>query len=61
MKSKQKNLLSTYSNDNTKFEGIWKLSNLAVPLHQDPGKDFLEVSDALLQEIAKLLKFPVKF
>jgi hypothetical protein len=61
MKSKQKNLLSTYSNDNTKFEGIWKLSNLAVPLDQDPGKDFLEVSDALLHQIAKLLKFPVKF
>ncbi|PNY09406.1 FAD/NAD(P)-binding oxidoreductase-like protein [Trifolium pratense] len=59
MKSKHKDLLSTYSNDNTKFEGTWRLSNLAVPLDQDPGKDFLQVSDALLQEIAKLLKFPV--
>ncbi|XP_031121894.1 uncharacterized protein LOC116024984 [Ipomoea triloba] len=42
-----------------KFEGIWRLSNLGVSVHTDPGKDFLDVSDALLQEIAKVLDFPV--
>lgn len=43
-----------------KFEGIWRLSKLAVPVRDDPGKDFLGVSDGLLQEIAKVLEFPVK-
>lgn len=43
-----------------KFEGIWRLSKLSVSVHKDPGKDFLGVSDALLQEIAKVLEFPVK-
>ncbi|XP_019170755.1 PREDICTED: uncharacterized protein LOC109166277 [Ipomoea nil] len=42
-----------------KFEGVWRLSNLGVSVHTDPGKDFLDVSDALLQEIAKVLDFPV--
>ncbi|KAH0649716.1 uncharacterized protein Cbei_0202 [Solanum tuberosum] len=42
-----------------KFEGIWRLSKLSVSVHKDPGKDFLGVSDALLQEIAKVLEFPV--
>lgn len=42
-----------------KFEGFWRLSKLGVLVHNDPGKDFLGVSDALLQEIAKVLEFPV--
>nr|XP_016437513.1 PREDICTED: uncharacterized protein LOC107763540 isoform X2 [Nicotiana tabacum] len=42
-----------------KFEGIWRLSKLNVSVHKDPGKDFLDLSDALLQEIAKVLEFPV--
>ncbi|CAH9093321.1 unnamed protein product [Cuscuta europaea] len=42
-----------------KFEGIWRLSNLGVSALSDPGKDFIYVSDALLQEIAKVLEFPV--
>ncbi|CAH9144510.1 unnamed protein product [Cuscuta epithymum] len=42
-----------------KFEGIWRLSNLGVSALSDPGKDFIYISDALLQEIAKVLEFPV--
>ncbi|KAF9662723.1 hypothetical protein SADUNF_Sadunf18G0084000 [Salix dunnii] len=42
-----------------KFDGIWRLSKLAVSVQNDPGKDFLGVSDGLLQEIAKAIKFPV--
>ncbi|KAF5469424.1 hypothetical protein F2P56_013501 [Juglans regia] len=42
-----------------KYDGIWRLSNLGVPVHRDPGKDFLGVSDGLLAAIAKVLKFPV--
>uniref|UniRef100_A0A5B7C0W9 Uncharacterized protein n=1 Tax=Davidia involucrata TaxID=16924 RepID=A0A5B7C0W9_DAVIN len=42
-----------------KFHGFWRLSKLGVSVHKDPGKDFLGVSDALLEEIAKVLEFPV--
>ncbi|KAK2999562.1 hypothetical protein RJ639_023746 [Escallonia herrerae] len=42
-----------------KFVGFWRLSKLGVSVYNDPGKDFLDISDALLQEIAKVLKFPV--
>ncbi|KAK4848608.1 hypothetical protein QYF36_015123 [Acer negundo] len=42
-----------------KFEGFWRLSKLSVSVHTDPGKDFLGVSDGLLQQIAKVLEFPV--
>ncbi|KAK1566644.1 hypothetical protein Q3G72_002401 [Acer saccharum] len=42
-----------------KFEGLWRLSKLSVSVHTDPGKDFLGVSDGLLQQIAKVLEFPV--
>ncbi|XP_073289613.1 uncharacterized protein [Primulina huaijiensis] len=42
-----------------KIEGIWRISNLAISVHEDPGKDHWEVSEALLQEIAKVLEFPV--
>ncbi|KAL8488633.1 hypothetical protein ACS0TY_024794 [Phlomoides rotata] len=41
------------------LEGVWRLSRLGVPVHDDPGKDFWGVSDALLKEIAKILEFPV--
>lgn len=44
-----------------KFEGIWRLSKLGVPVDKDPGKDFVGVSEALLEEIAKVLEFPVFF
>uniref|UniRef100_A0A0E0L2I2 FAD-binding domain-containing protein n=1 Tax=Oryza punctata TaxID=4537 RepID=A0A0E0L2I2_ORYPU len=39
--------------------GYWRLSKLAVPARDDPGKDFAGVSPPLLQAIAKALKFPV--
>ncbi|KAE9608320.1 hypothetical protein Lal_00026239 [Lupinus albus] len=58
LKSKNKEILSD-SKDKDKFEGTWRLFKLAVPLDQDPGKDFIVISDPLLQEIAKALKFPV--
>ncbi|XP_037494698.1 uncharacterized protein Cbei_0202 [Jatropha curcas] len=56
LKLKHKEVLSDVKN---KFEGIWRLSKLAVSVENDPGKDFLGVSDGLLQEIAKAIKFPV--
>ncbi|RDX94412.1 hypothetical protein CR513_23198, partial [Mucuna pruriens] len=58
LRTKHKDLLSD-SKEKSKFEGTWRLFKLAVPLDQDPGKDSLHVSDGLLQEIAKVLKFPV--
>ncbi|XP_073132868.1 uncharacterized protein [Henckelia pumila] len=42
-----------------KLEGIWRISKLAVSVHEDPGKDHWGISGALLQEIAKVLEFPV--
>ncbi|KAE9462545.1 hypothetical protein C3L33_05536, partial [Rhododendron williamsianum] len=54
LKSKQK----TQIDEADKFEGFWRLYKLGVPVHRDPGKDFLGVSDALLKQIAKALKFP---
>ncbi|KAG5565372.1 hypothetical protein RHGRI_001314 [Rhododendron griersonianum] len=54
LKSKQK----TQIDEADKFEGFWRLYKLGVPVHTDPGKDFLGVSDALLEQIAKALKFP---
>ncbi|KAL4351025.1 hypothetical protein AHAS_Ahas10G0200700 [Arachis hypogaea] len=58
LRTKHKHLLSG-SKVTNKFEGTWRLFKLLVPLDQDPGKDFLDISDALLQQIAKVLKFPV--
>ena len=58
LRTKVKEFLSE-SKEKDKFEGTWRLFKLAVPLHEDPGKDSLHVSDALLQQIAKVLKFPV--
>ncbi|XP_048228014.1 uncharacterized protein Cbei_0202 isoform X2 [Ricinus communis] len=42
-----------------KFEGMWRLSKLSVSVQNDPGKDFLGISDGLLQAIAKAIEFPV--
>ncbi|KAJ6435604.1 hypothetical protein OIU84_000745 [Salix udensis] len=56
LKLKHKEALTDVKN---KFDGIWRLSKLAVSVQNDPGKDFLGVSDGLLQEIAKAIKFPV--
>ncbi|XVF34362.1 hypothetical protein REPUB_Repub18cG0053100 [Reevesia pubescens] len=56
LKLKQKEALSPVTN---KFEGIWRLSKLAVSVQNDPGKDFLQLHNGLLQEIAKALEFPV--
>ncbi|XP_059453786.1 uncharacterized protein LOC132184245 isoform X2 [Corylus avellana] len=56
LKSKHKETLVQVKN---KFEGIWRLSKLGVPVHKDPGKDFLGISEGLLDEIAKVLEFPV--
>ncbi|KAK9275586.1 hypothetical protein L1049_022853 [Liquidambar formosana] len=55
LKLKHKTLLDV---DN-KFEGFWRLSKLGVSVHKDPGKDFIAVTEALLDEIAKALEFPV--
>lgn len=60
LKQKQKQTLTLTPVDN-KFEGVWRLSKLGVPIHSDPGKDFLGVSPGLLQEIAKVIEFPVMF
>lgn len=40
--------------------GYWRLSKLAVPARDDPGKDFTGISLPLLQAIAKAIKFPVR-
>ncbi|KAJ6296124.1 hypothetical protein OIU78_024040 [Salix suchowensis] len=56
LKLKHKEALTDVKN---KFDGIWRLSKLAVSVQNDPGKDFLGVSEGLLQEIAKAIKFPV--
>lgn len=56
LKSRIKDTLGQVKN---KFEGSWRLSKLGVPVHRDPGKDSLAVSDVLLEEIAKVLEFPV--
>ncbi|KAF4370415.1 hypothetical protein F8388_016152 [Cannabis sativa] len=58
LKSKQKEILAQVKTRN-KFEGLWRLSKLGVPVHRDPGKDFLGVSEGLLEAIAKVLEFPV--
>nr|POF07967.1 uncharacterized protein CFP56_45264 [Quercus suber] len=58
LKQKRKQTLTLTTVDN-KFEGVWRLSKLGVPIHSDPGKDFLGVSPGLLQEIAKVIEFPM--
>ncbi|KAF8035567.1 hypothetical protein BT93_C1563 [Corymbia citriodora subsp. variegata] len=56
LKLKQEGAVGDVKN---KFEGTWRLSKLAVSVGDDPGKDSLGISDGLLQEIAKVLEFPV--
>ncbi|TYI86902.1 hypothetical protein E1A91_D04G099200v1 [Gossypium mustelinum] len=56
LKLKQKEALSSVTD---KFQGIWRLSKLAVSVKNDPGKDFLHIHVGLLQEIAIVLEFPV--
>ena len=58
LKLKKKEILADVKKTN-KFEGFWRLSKLGVPVSEDPGKDFLGVSDGLLQVIAKVIEFPV--
>ncbi|KAJ4873063.1 FAD/NAD(P)-binding oxidoreductase family protein [Raphanus sativus] len=43
-----------------KLEGVWRLSKLGVPVGDDPGKDSLGISEALLQAIAKSSSFRSK-
>ncbi|XP_077222346.1 FAD/NAD(P)-binding oxidoreductase family protein [Tasmannia lanceolata] len=49
----------TLTDVKNKEEGFWRISKLRVPVDKDPGKDFLGVSDGLLEAIAKVLEFPV--
>ncbi|XP_024017962.1 uncharacterized protein LOC21397110 isoform X2 [Morus notabilis] len=58
LRLKRKDVLADVKSAN-KFEGFWRLSKLGVPVHKDPGKDFLGISDGLLEAIAKVLEFPV--
>lgn len=58
IKLKHKETLAEVKTRN-KFQGIWRLSKLGVTVDKDPGKDFLGVSDGLLEAIAKVLEFPV--
>ncbi|KAL3535146.1 hypothetical protein ACH5RR_003607 [Cinchona calisaya] len=45
--------------ERNKLGGVWGIFKLEVSVDKDPGNDFLGVSDGLLEEIAKVLKFPV--
>ncbi|XP_010526307.1 PREDICTED: uncharacterized protein LOC104803912 [Tarenaya hassleriana] len=56
LRLKQKEAVAMVKN---KLEGVWRLSKLGVPVGDDPGKDFLGISDGLLQAIAKAIEFPV--
>ncbi|CAN0838295.1 Uncharacterized protein Cbei_0202 [Linum grandiflorum] len=56
LKQKRK---ETHREVDDKFVGTWRLSKLAVSIQDDPGKDFTAISDGLLREIAKAIKFPV--
>lgn len=61
-KKKEKLLLGsrgTLTHIPNKLHGFWRLSNLNLPVHDDPGKDSFSLSPALLQRIADLLHYPV--
>ncbi|KAH6818533.1 oxidoreductase family protein [Perilla frutescens var. frutescens] len=58
-KKKLRQQKQTKTDASTRLEGIWRISRLAVSVQDDPGKDFWDVSEALLREIAKILEFPV--
>jgi hypothetical protein len=56
LRTEQKEAVAKVKN---KLEGVWRLSKLGVPVGDDPGKDFLGISEGLLQAIAKVIEFPV--
>lgn len=56
LRTEQKEAVAKVKN---KLEGVWRLSKLGVPVGDDPGKDFLGISEGLLQAIAKAIEFPV--
>ncbi|CAH2077432.1 unnamed protein product [Thlaspi arvense] len=56
LRTEQKGAVAKVKN---KLEGVWRLSKLGVPVGDDPGKDFLGISQGLLQAIAKVIEFPV--
>lgn len=58
-KLERMNKTLTQTEIRVKGEGFWRFSKLAVPVHRDPGKDFLGVSLPLLEAISKVLEFPV--
>ncbi|XWS73117.1 hypothetical protein CRYUN_Cryun02cG0097800 [Craigia yunnanensis] len=53
LKLKQKETLSPVTN---KFEGIWRLSKLAVSVQNDPGKDFFQVASMLPEEAFSVVR-----
>ncbi|XP_071742174.1 uncharacterized protein [Rutidosis leptorrhynchoides] len=57
-KKKLKSIQQT-QNQIDKFIGFWRFFKLGVSVDRDPGKDFVGVSDAVLEEVAKVLEFPV--
>lgn len=40
-------------------DGYWRFVKVPVPVEKDPGKDHIGVSDALMEAIARYIKFPV--
>ncbi|KAG6414170.1 hypothetical protein SASPL_126888 [Salvia splendens] len=58
-KKKLREKKQTKSDAPTRLEGVWRISRLAVSVQDDPGKDFWDISEPLLKEIAKILEFPV--
>ncbi|KAG0466008.1 hypothetical protein HPP92_020172 [Vanilla planifolia] len=58
-KLKRETKTLTQTDIKSKEDGFWRFSMLAVPVHKDPGKDFVGVSAPLLEAIAKVLEFPV--
>lgn len=43
----------------TRQDGYWRFVKVPVPVEKDPGKDHIGVSDALMESIARYIKFPV--
>lgn len=39
-------------------DGYWRFVKVPVPVEKDPGKDHIGVSDALMEAIARYIKFP---
>ncbi|XP_076885046.1 uncharacterized protein LOC143534441 [Bidens hawaiensis] len=57
-KRKLKSIQQTHTQFD-KFKGFWRLFKLSVSVDKDPGKDCLDVNHALLEQVAKVLEFPV--